>query len=262
MAYWGTKMALNPNRVRGSEAPAVSARPGSFFLLPAILFFSIAVPCQAQDSASGVATEDADEVIEEIVVTGTRIKRRDFNTPSPLTTVSNTDIAFTGQMTIEETLNQMPQVFPSYGRASNNPGTASAEVDLRGFGPGRSLVLLNGRRVAPSGTGNAVDLNNIPQFLIDRIEIITGGTSTVYGSDAIAGVVNFITQEDYSGLGIEAGLSMAEPGDAEPNQGMPKLMISISPTVITLPTDAVMSPFMPILLSANPCSPRTGNLLA
>jgi outer membrane receptor protein involved in Fe transport len=67
----------------------------------------------------------------------------------------------------------------------------------------------------PSGTGNAVDLNNIPQFLIDHIEIITGGTSTVYGSDAIAGVVNFITQEDYSGLGIEAGLSMAEQGDAE-----------------------------------------------
>jgi outer membrane receptor protein involved in Fe transport len=208
-------MALNPTSVRGSDAAAVSARPGSSFLLPAILIFSIAAPCQAQDTASGVATEDADEVIEEIVVTGTRIKRRDFNTPSPLTTVSHTDIAFTGQMTIEETLNQMPQVFPSYGRASNNPGTASAEVDLRGFGPGRSLVLLNGRRVAPSGTGNAVDLNNIPQFLIDRIEIITGGTSTVYGSDAIAGVVNFITQEDYSGLGIEAGLSMAEPGDAE-----------------------------------------------
>jgi outer membrane receptor protein involved in Fe transport len=208
-------MALNPTSVRGSDAAAVSARPGSFFLLPAILMFLIAVPCQAQDTASRVVTDDADEVIEEIVVTGSRIKRRDFNTPSPLTTVSNADIAFTGQMTIEETLNQMPQVFPSFGRASNNPASASAQVDLRGFGPGRSLVLLNGRRVAPSGTGNAVDLNNIPQFLIDRVEIITGGTSTVYGSDAIAGVVNFITQEDYAGLGIEAGLSMAESGDAE-----------------------------------------------
>ena len=208
-------MALNPNRVRGIDATAVSARPGRFFLLPAILIFSIAVPCQAQDTGSTVATADADEVIEEIVVTGTRIKRRDFNTASPMTTISTEDIAFSGQATIEETLNQMPQVLPSYGRTSNNPGTGTAEVDLRGFGPGRSLVLLNGRRVMPSGTGNAVDLNNIPQFLIDRVEIITGGTSTVYGSDAIAGVVNFITKENYSGFGVEAGFSMSEPGDAE-----------------------------------------------
>jgi outer membrane receptor protein involved in Fe transport len=215
MAYWGTKMALNSNRVRGSGLTAVSARLEYILLLPAILVLSVTAPCQAQDTASGVVTEDLDEVIDEIVVTGSRIKRRDFNTPSPLTTISNEDIAFTGQSTIEETLNQMPQVLPSYGRSSNNPSTGSAEVDLRGFGPGRSLVLLNGRRVAPSGTGNAVDLNNIPQFLIDRVEIITGGTSTIYGSDAIAGVVNFITQEHYSGFGVEAGLSMAEPGDAE-----------------------------------------------
>jgi outer membrane receptor protein involved in Fe transport len=221
MAYWGKKMALNPTSVRGSGATAVSARLGNFFLLPAILIFSIAVPCQAQDTATGVATADVDEVIDEVVVTGSRIKRRDFNTPSPLTTISNEVIAFSGQATIEETLNQMPQVMPQIGRTSNNPslgnnpGIGGAEVDLRGFGPNRSLVLLNGRRVAPSSTDNRVDLNNFPQFLIDRVEIITGGTSTVYGSDAIAGVVNFITRVDYSGFGVEAGFSMSEPGDAE-----------------------------------------------
>ncbi len=221
MAKWGTKMALTPTFVRGGAATAVSARPGISFLLPAILVFSIALPCRAQDTVSGAAVGEVDEVIDEITVTGSRIKRRDFNTPSPLTTISNQDIAFTGQSTIEETLNQMPQVLPQIGRTSNNPslgnnpGIGGAEVDLRGFGPNRSLVLLNGRRVAPSGTDNRVDLNNIPQFLIDRVEIITGGTSTVYGSDAIAGVVNFITKEDYSGLGIETGVSMAEEGDAE-----------------------------------------------
>ena len=188
-------MALNPNRVRGSGTTAVSARLGNFSLLPAILIFSIAVPCQAQDTASAVVTEDVDEFIDEVVVTGSRIKRRDFVTPSPLTTISNEDIAFSGQATIEETLNQMPQVLPEFGRTSNNPilgnnpGLGGAGVDLRGFGPNRSLVLLNGRRVAPSSTGNGVDLNNIPQFLVDRVEIITGGTSTVYGSDAVAGVV-------------------------------------------------------------------------
>ena len=153
--------------------------------------------------------------IEEIVVTGSRIKRRDFITPSPLTTIDRDDIGFAGQATIEETLNQMPQVSPSFGRASNNPGTGTAAIDLRGLGPGRTLTLLNGRRVGGTFTGSAVDLNNIPQFLIERVEIITGGTSAVYGSDAIAGVVNFITRDDYKGFGVEASMSMAEPGDAE-----------------------------------------------
>jgi outer membrane receptor protein involved in Fe transport len=210
-------MALNPTSVQGSDVPTLPHGPRILFLLPAILFFSVAVPAQTQDTDAGIATD----VIEEIVVTGTRIKRRDFKTASPLTTIDAEDFAFSGQVTVEETLNQMPQVFPQIGRTSNNPslgnnpGIGSAEVDLRGFGPNRSLVLLNGRRMAPSGTGNGVDLNNIPQFLIDRVEIITGGTSAVYGSDAIAGVVNFITKQDYSGLGVEAGVSMSEPGDAE-----------------------------------------------
>jgi outer membrane receptor protein involved in Fe transport len=193
-------MALIPALVR--------ARIGRSILLPTVLIFSVALPCQA-------STEDVDDSVEEITVTGTRIMRRDFNTPSPLTTIAEQDIDFSGQATIEETLNQMPQVLPNLGRASNNPGNGTARVDLRGLGSGRTLVLLNGRRVAPSDSGGAVNLNNIPQFLLDRVEIITGGTTTVYGSDAVAGVINFITQENYSGFGVEAGISMSEPGDAE-----------------------------------------------
>jgi outer membrane receptor protein involved in Fe transport len=164
--------------------------------------------------AAEVAVEE--EQIEEIIVTGSRIKRRDFLTPSPLTTIDRHEIEFSGQATIEETLNQMPQVFPSLGRTSNNElGGGVAWVDLRGLGPGRTLTLLNGRRLAPSGAENGFDLNNLPEFLVKRVEIITGGTSAVYGSDAIAGVVNFITRDDFEGLGIEAGMTMAEAGDAE-----------------------------------------------
>lgn len=171
------------------------------------------VPCAfAQDGTSVVKN---DEAIEEIVVTGSRIARRDFVTPSPLTTLVRDDIDFTGQSVLEETLNQMPQVFPSFGRTSNNPGIGEAVVDLRGLGPARTLVLLNGRRVAPSGGFNFVDLNTIPQFLVDRVEIITGGASAVYGSDAIAGVVNFISKDHYEGFGLEATLTAAEPRDAE-----------------------------------------------
>ena len=171
----------------------------------------------AEEPADRPAADDM--VIDEIIVTGTRIKRRDFVTASPLVTIDSELIEFTGQATLEEALNQMPQVLPRSGRASNyadsSAGFGAAEVDLRGIGPGRSLVLLNGRRVAPSGVGNSVDVNNIPLFLVDRVEIISGGASAVYGSDAIGGVVNIITKQDFSGIGLEAGMAMAETGDAE-----------------------------------------------
>ncbi len=140
---------------------------------------------------------DADEkTIEEIVVTGSRIKRRDFSSPSPIATIDRDTIAFSGQPTLEETLNKMPQVVPDFGRTSNTPGDGTARINLRGFGAGRTLVLLNARRLGPSGVGSAIDVNNLPQALVERVEIITGGASTVYGSDAVAGVVNFITRDD------------------------------------------------------------------
>jgi outer membrane receptor protein involved in Fe transport len=181
-----------------------------------LLVFSAALvpPAYAQDEFASGDSPDSAGTIDEIVVTGSRIKRRDFNTPSPLATINSDDFVFSGQATIEEALNQMPQVVPVSARATNW-GDGTAKVDLRGLGPGRSLVVLNGRRVAPTGIDNAVDLNNIPQFLISRVEIITGGASAVYGSDAIAGVINFVTKEDFVGFGIEAGISTTAQGDAE-----------------------------------------------
>jgi outer membrane receptor protein involved in Fe transport len=152
--------------------------------------------------------------VEEVIVTGSRIKRRDFNSPSPITTIDREDIAASPEATLEGLLNDMPQVTPDYGRTSNNPGNGKAHVNLRGLGTGRTLVMLNARRFAPSGVGNAVDINNIPQALIERVEIITGGASTVYGSDALAGVVNFITRDDFEGFNIEGSYGITEKGDA------------------------------------------------
>jgi outer membrane receptor protein involved in Fe transport len=162
-----------------------------------------------------MAGVEADEmVIEEVVVTGTRIKRRDFSSPSPITTITGEEFEFSGQPTLEEYLNQMPQLHPSFGRTANNPGDGTATLNLRGLGPGRTLVLLNGRRMAPSGIGSAVDVNNLPRSLIERVEIITGGASTVYGSDAIAGVINFITRQDFDGFGFDASYSVTGDGDS------------------------------------------------
>ena len=157
----GLTLLLRSTREAG--APVDSVRRNSHFPL-LTLCVAFASASSAQEIVASSDAELTQGVIDEIVVTGSRIKRRDFNTLSPLTTIDNEDIAFTGQATFK----QIPQVMPGSGRTSNLPWEANAgtaTVDLRGLGPHRSLILLNGRRVAPSGTGNAVDLNNIPQRL-------------------------------------------------------------------------------------------------
>jgi iron complex outermembrane receptor protein len=164
------------------------------------------------DTPEHVGNEPA---VEEIVVTGTRIKRRDFTSISPLATIDPTVIEYSGRPTLEETLNRMPQVIPDFGRTSNSPGDGTARVNLRGLGAGRTLVLVNGRRLAPSGVGTAVDVNNIPQVLVERVEIITGGATAVYGSDAVAGVVNFLLREDFDGLSVDGSFGITGEGDAE-----------------------------------------------
>ena len=170
------------------------------------------IPC---GFAVAAASDQQSAQMEEIVVTGSRIVRRDAYAPSPITTIDREALSYSGQATLEESLNQLPQVTPDVGRTSNNPGGGKSLVNLRGLGPDRNLVLLNGRRVAPTGMGSAVDLNNLPKVLIDRVEIITGGAAAVYGSDAVAGVVNFITRKDFEGLAFEASGYSTERGDAE-----------------------------------------------
>lgn len=180
-------------------------------LAAAISALCVSGELQAQETDE----EIGERQVEEVIVTGSRIKRRDFNSPSPITSINREAIAASSEATLEGLLNELPQVAPHFGRASNNPGNGKSHVDLRGAGPGRTLVMLNARRFAPSGTGNAVDLNNIPQALIERVEVITGGASTVYGSDALAGVVNFITRDDFEGLSIEGYYGVTEEGDAQ-----------------------------------------------
>lgn len=181
-------------------------------------FASAACACCASSGFAQQTSDDEafeEQAIEEIVVTGSRIKRRDFSSPSPLATIEREMLESTGRATLEETLNLMPQVQPDSSRTLNNGGDGTAAINLRGVGAGRTLVLMNGRRVAPSGTGSAVDINNLPQTLIERVEIITGGASTVYGSDAIAGVVNFITRNDFRGLALDASYSLSAESDAQ-----------------------------------------------
>ncbi len=160
-------------------------------------------------SVAGVSYA-ADADVSEIVVTGSRIVRQDFVAISPVTTVGAETIQGTGTLTVETLLNELPQIVPGNTRTSNNAGGEDfATVDLRGLGPGRTLVLVNGERVPASSTTGVVDLNTIPASLISRIEVVTGGASAVYGSDAVAGVVNFILKDNFEGaeLNVSYGSS-------------------------------------------------------
>lgn len=174
-------------------------------------FYSLSILAAYPDALSA-QTADA---LDEVVVTGSRLVRRDFLSASPISTVERIVLDAAAQPTLEETLNQMPQVSPDLERTTNNGSDGTARVNLRGLGSNRTLVLLNGRRFAPSGVGSSVDVNNVPQLLIDRVEIVTGGATTVYGSDAVAGVVNFITRSDFQGLSADVTAYTTERGDAD-----------------------------------------------
>ncbi len=158
-------------------------------------------------SSAGYAAE------EEIIVTGSRITDRDYDAVSPIATVTSDVIQATGRTNIEQVLNTLPQVVPGLSATSNNPADGTATVDLRGLGPTRTLVLINGRRVNPSTNEGVVDLNNIPTRLVERVEVVTGGASAVYGSDALAGVVNFVLKDDFEG--IEAGYQTGISGESD-----------------------------------------------
>ena len=153
---------------------------------------------------------------QEIVVTGTRIQSPNRKSASPVESVRAEDFTMTGVPNVEQTLNQLPQLSPSFTSTSNNPGTGAATLDLRGLGSVRTLILVNGRRWIANDAGQIpeVDVNTIPSALIDRVDIVTGGASAVYGSDAVTGVINFVLKKKIEGLHLELRNNLTELGDA------------------------------------------------
>jgi outer membrane receptor protein involved in Fe transport len=151
----------------------------------------------ADDSSSGGA----------IVVTGSRIVAPNQTSIAPITTVSSQDIQLQGTTRTEDLLNSLPQVVASQSSNLANGATGTANVDLRGLGPSRTLVLINGRRLMtgdPNTTTSAADLNFIPASLVKRVDVLTGGASATYGADAVAGVVNFVMDTEFEGFKIDA----------------------------------------------------------
>ena len=160
-----------------------------------------------------------DETLEEIVVTGSHIKRDTFNYSSPVTVIDEVEISGTGTTNLGDLLQTLPQSISTVSNANSAFFTTFSGLnlsDLRFLGTARTLVLVNGRRFvsgAPPGGGYGVDLNSIPTGMIERIEVLTGGASAIYGSDAVAGVVNIVTKTDFEGLEIDAQLGASTKGD-------------------------------------------------
>jgi len=158
-------------------------------------FGAIAAPAVAQD----------DDVI---TVTGSRLLNANLVASSPITQVDAEEFDLSGTTRVEDLLNTLPQLAPSFDSFTVNPTTGFATADLRGLGTARTLVLVNGQRMQPGGIrSQAVDLNQIPASMVQRVEVLTGGASAVYGSDAMAGVVNFIMDREFEGFEINVGVS-------------------------------------------------------
>ncbi|HEY8518514.1 MAG TPA: TonB-dependent receptor [Gammaproteobacteria bacterium] len=168
-------------------------------------------------TAPSYAQEDA---LEEITVTGSRIRRRDFSANSPITTLDSGRFEETSSVGIERVLNELPQFVPAVTQftttdvqntATNTVG--ASVVSLRGLGANRNLVLIDGRRGQPVNSTMVVDTNSIPAAAIERVEVISGGASAVYGADAVGGVVNFILKNDFEGATIDVRYGETFEGD-------------------------------------------------
>jgi len=159
---------------------------------------AFAAPAMAQD-----APQDAE--LDDVIVTGSRIPQTNLVTTSPVTQVTGEDIDVAGVTRVEDLIAQLPQAFAAQNSTVANGASGTATVSLRNLGSSRTLVLIDGRRMGyGSPNDDAADLNQIPEQLVERVEVLTGGASAVYGSDAVAGVVNFIMKKDFEGLQIDA----------------------------------------------------------
>jgi len=173
---------------------------------------------QGQAEATGpsesASSEESPE-LAEVLVTGSRIARRDFEATSPITTVQQDLLEQTGSFALESKLLQLPQ-FSGAANSQYSTGyfnSGAATLNLRNLGDNRNLVLLDGRRLQPSTSALAIDINSIPSVLIESVEVITGGASAAYGADAVSGVVNFKLKRNFEGVQFGSYYGLSERGD-------------------------------------------------
>lgn len=186
----------------------------SLLLLASTCLSSTAVAQVAPVEGVTPAAQEAPATGEEITVTGSRLQLPGLTAISPVTSVTSETIALDRAVNVEDVLTRLPQFTGSFGGVSNGADSrGAATADLRGLGQNRTLVLIDGTRGAPFGFRNSVDLNSIPAPLVERVDVLTGGAAAVYGSDAVAGVVNFITRKNFDGIEANLVSNFTERGE-------------------------------------------------
>lgn len=209
--------------VRGDYAPeealAIALRGTGlrFRLTPEGTYIIEAQSADGGDDPAAGADGPAKDGLDEVVVSGTRIARPEIDSPIPLVTYSAREFRQSGEIDVTEFLASSPALVDStVSRHTNSRTDGQSNLNLRGLGANRTLVLVNGRRhVAGNTSSAAVDVNSIPTDLIERIDIVTGGTSAVYGADAVSGVVNFVLKRDFEGLAARTQFGQSSRGDAD-----------------------------------------------
>jgi iron complex outermembrane receptor protein len=184
-------------------------------MIPLTRIVSAAAVVMLSSSPPQTIAQDSTPVMEEVRVLGSHIRRQDFASASPVLTLESEAIQLNGAQTLGEFLNRYPQFTPDNESSVVNPGYGNAVLNMRGLGAQRSLIMLNGRRVGPSNSDGTVDINSIPTALVERVEILTGGASTVYGSDAVTGVVNVLLRRDFDGLELGGNFMVTDEDDGE-----------------------------------------------
>lgn len=193
-------------------------------------------------TVAGVAPAFAqDASVEKVVVTGSRIPQKGLTSTSPISTITAAEQRIQGTTSSEELLNSLPQVLANQGAEVSNGSSGTATIDLRGIGPQRTLVLINGRRLNPSSSTSPVpDLNNIPIAMVERIEVLTGGASAVYGADAVAGVVNFIYRKNFEGVEVGAQYRITDHNNQDnASRALIATAAALNPNEFKLPDEHV-----------------------
>ena len=176
---------------------------------------------QTAGQGSQGTEEESGEEMGVITVTGSRTITDNALSPTPLTTVNTEELAMTTPSDTADALNKLPTILG--GRTPRTQGNGSTNnggntLSLRNFGPQRTLVMMNGHRIAPNNQDGSVNIDVLPQMLVERVDIVTGGASAIYGSDAVAGVVNYILDKEFTGLSLKADYGMSEYGDGDQYQ--------------------------------------------
>src|ERR1700742_344501 len=204
-------MCRSKQQLRGMFMSKAIARDRS---LRSSLLLGAASVAAAAFSAPALAQDQ--QSVETVVVTGSRIPQTGLYSTSPVTAIGQQEFKLQGSTNVETLLRNLPATVADGDNQTTNNGSGGQEtIDLRGLGPVRTLILVDGKRLVPSTGAGSIDLSIIPAAMVDHVEVLTGGSSAVYGADAVAGVINLILRKDFQGMEVDGQYSTTRYGDGQ-----------------------------------------------